>query len=72
MKTTSKSTAQELLTLPQVSKHYGLSPTYLRAVAQNGRLKAFKIGQSWVTTHADVKAFIASRQRRGLYRSDLH
>ena len=67
-----KVSAKELLTLPQVAKEYGLSHGYLRIIAQKGRLNAFKIGPNWVTTRADVRAFIASRQRKGVYRSDIH
>lgn len=70
-----KSNAQEdktrLISLPEASKLYGISHSYLRSIAKNGRLQAQKVGNSWVTTPNDVEEYIASRKRRGVYRTDL-
>jgi excisionase family DNA binding protein len=63
--------SQELITLEEASRRYGLSHAYLRRIAGNGRLKAKKIGRDWVTTPAAVEAYLSSRQKRGVYREDL-
>jgi excisionase family DNA binding protein len=61
----------QLVSLSQAAVLFGLSPTYLRTIARNGRLRAIKVGRDWLTTPADVEAYIASRSKRGAYRGDL-
>ncbi len=61
----------ELISFSEASKRYGLSTNYLREIAASGRLKARKIGNYWVTTPADVEAYISSREKKGYYREDL-
>jgi hypothetical protein len=61
----------ELISLAEAAKRYGLSTNYLRDIATSGRLKARKIGNSWVTTPAAVEDYIASREKKGFYRDDL-
>jgi hypothetical protein len=61
----------ELISLTEAAKRYGLSTNYLRDIATSGRLKARKIGNSWVTTPAAVEDYIASREKKGFYREDL-
>jgi len=58
----------ELITLAQAAQRYGLRQDFLRALARKGRLRAQKLGSFWVTTVADVEAYLASRQRRGRYK----
>jgi hypothetical protein len=60
-----------LISLPEAAEMYSFSANYLSELARKGRLKAQKIGNSWVTTPADVEAYIRSRQRRGMYRNDI-
>lgn len=60
-----------MISLAQAAELYGLSPSYLRTIARNGRLEATKIGNSWVTTPQAVEAYIRSREKKGFYRSDL-
>jgi hypothetical protein len=60
-----------LISLPEAAELYGLSHSYLRAIALSGRLKAQKIGTSWVTTPQNIEDYIASRQTRGAYRGDI-
>jgi excisionase family DNA binding protein len=62
---------QELISLAEAAKRYGFSHDYLRELARKGRLKAQKIAKTWLTTPADVEAYIASRQKRGAYRDDI-
>lgn len=60
-----------LISLSKAAEIYDLSPSYLRTLAQKGRLKAQKVGNSWTTTPADVEEYIRSRKKRGAYREDI-
>ena len=60
-----------LISLPEASELYGFNRYYLAELAQKGRLKAQKIGNNWITTPQDVEVYIASRQRRGVFRDDI-
>ncbi len=60
-----------LISLPEAAELYGFNPVYLGELARKGRLKAKKIGTSWVTTPALVEAYIQSRQKRGAFRDDI-
>ena len=60
-----------LISLPEAAELYGLSHSYLRSLAQKGRLQAQKIGTSWVTTPQAIEEYIGSRKKRGVYRKDL-
>lgn len=62
---------QKLISLSQAAKQYGLTADYLRQLAIKGRLKAYKIGNSWVTTPDDVEAYIRSRQKVGVFKDKL-
>ena len=59
------------ITLVEAAELYGFSRNYLGNLVRKGRLKATKSGGTWLTTPADVEAFIASRKRRGKYRDDI-
>lgn len=61
-----------LISLPEAAELYGFNPDYLGQLARKGRLKAQKVGNSWVTTPYDVEVFILSRQKRGSFRDDVH
>lgn len=61
----------ELISLAEAARRYGFSQEYLSRLARRGRLKAVKIARNWLTTPADVEAFIRSRQRRGKFRNDI-
>ena len=60
-----------LISLPEAAELYGFNAVYLRNLARKGRIKAEKVGNSWVTTPQDVEDYIASRQKRGAYRDDI-
>jgi excisionase family DNA binding protein len=60
-----------LISLPEAAELYGFSADYLRNLAQKGRLKAQKVGPTWVTTLKDVENYIRSRQQRGTFRDDI-
>jgi hypothetical protein len=61
----------ELISLAEAARRYGFSHDYLRLLAVKGKLKAFKIARNWITTPADVEAYIRGRKRRGRYRNDI-
>jgi len=54
-------TVGELITLAEAAAYAGLSHKSLRNYVLLGRLKAKKLGSQWVTTHAAVDAYLASR-----------
>ena len=60
-----------LISLPEAAELYGFSHSYLRSIAKKGRLKAKKVGTSWVTTPQDIEDYITSRDNRGVYRDDI-
>jgi hypothetical protein len=60
-----------LISLHEAAEIYGFSPNYFGNLVRRGRLKAQKVGNSWVTTPKDVESFIASRQDRGVFRDDI-
>ena len=63
--------ASELITLKEAAERFGLSPASLRRYAWEGRLKAQKFGNTWVTTIEAVEGYLASRQRKRSPRKDL-
>jgi len=62
---------QELITITEAARRFGLSPQYLRDIARSGRLRARKMGRDWLTTPADVEIYIQSRRKKGAFREDL-
>ena len=60
-----------LISLSEAASLYGFNPDHLRHLAQKRRLQAQKIGNSWVTTPADVEEYIRSRKKRGVFRDDI-
>ena len=61
----------QLLSLNEAAQLYGFSSDYLRNLAQKGRLRAQKVGTSWVTTPRDIETYIRSRKKRGTFRDDI-
>jgi excisionase family DNA binding protein len=55
-------TVSELITLDEASEYCGLSKHSLSTYIRNGRLKAKKMGNLWVTTKAAVDLYLASRE----------
>lgn len=60
-----------LITLSEAAELYGFSSDYLGQLAVRRRLVAKKLGKFWVTTPADMEAYIQSRQKRGAFRGDI-
>jgi hypothetical protein len=60
-----------LISLPDAAEIYGFDQRYLAALCRRGRLKARKVGNTWITTPQDVEEYIRSRKKRGAYRDDI-
>jgi len=60
-----------LISLSESAETYGFSAQYLSHLAKRGRLKAQKVGNSWITTPASMEDYIRSRKKRGAYRNDI-
>ena len=60
-----------LISLAEAADLYGFSRNYLNNLVSRGRLEASKVGSMWVTTPQDMENFIASRQKRGVFRKDI-
>ncbi len=54
-------TIGELISLQEAAEYAGLAKRSLHNYAQQGRLKAKKIGRMWVTTRAAVDEYLHSR-----------
>lgn len=68
---TNNQNKERLISLAKASELYGFNQAYLATLARKGRLKAIKPGSEWLTTPANVEAYIRSRQKRGVYRDDI-
>ena len=66
-----KNDKTRLISLPEAAELYGFNPQYLSRLAKKGRLRAKKVGNSWVTTPQDVENYIRGRQKKGAYRDDI-
>lgn len=60
-----------LISLAEAAELYGFTADYLSKLARKGRLKAKKLAGVWLTTPEAVEIFIASRQKRGVFREDI-
>lgn len=68
---TQNDSKDRLIPLVEASAIYGFDHAYLTTLARKGRLRARKLGSIWVTTPADMEAYISSRKRVGVYRDDI-
>ena len=51
----------DLISLQEAAEYAGLAKRSLHNYAQQGRLKAKKIGRMWVTTRAAIDEYLLSR-----------
>jgi excisionase family DNA binding protein len=54
-------TVGELITLQEAAEYAGLEKTSLYNYIKRGRLKAKRYGSIWLTTHAAIDKYLASR-----------
>ena len=50
----------KLVSLPQVAKDFGYNSAYLSKLAGEGKLKAWHVGNTWITTRELIEAYIRS------------
>lgn len=55
----------ELISLSEASEFCGLSSDHLRRLAEQGKLKAKKIGRNWVTSRAAIEEYLEKRNPPG-------
>ena len=52
------------LSLEQAATRFGISHSHLKLLARTGKLRAFKIGKSWVTTPEAVAEYLSNPHLR--------
>lgn len=57
--------ADDLISLRQASKEYGLSPNHLRLLVSKGTIWGKKIDTFWVTTNEAVEDYISQVHKTG-------
>lgn len=55
----------DLIPLADASRLSGLSNDHLRRLAEQGKLRAQKIGRNWVTTEKAVEEYLKNRKPPG-------
>lgn len=55
----------ELITLAKASEISGITQDSLRVFVRRGRIKAIKIGASWMTTSAALEEYLNTPRRKG-------
>ncbi len=71
MSTSTNDDKQRLISLAEAAEIYGFNRHYLNNLVRRGRLNAQKVGNTYVTTPADMEEYIQSRQKKGVYRDDI-
>ena len=67
-------TVGELITLQEAAEYAGLERTSLPNYIKRGRLKAKRLGDIWVTTHAAVDEYLRTRSKDNIpkkYRKEI-
>lgn len=55
----------KLISLTDAGAEYGYNPEHLRQLVIAGRLEAWSVGNTWITTRENMEAYLASRKRSG-------
>lgn len=55
---------EDLLSLSEAGRLSGLSPHTLAQQAERGRLRARKVGGTWITTHQWLEEYLVKHSRR--------
>ncbi len=53
------------MTLPEAAAALGLAPSTLRLQVKRHKLKAYRMGDRWYVTDAEVARYAAENQRKG-------
>ena len=59
----------QILTVPEISKFFGVTKKTVYAWCKDGHLPAFKIGQEWMVRQTDLQRMINAKvsKRRDLF-----
>ena len=49
-----------LVSIGDVAKKYGYHPKYFSRLAAQGKIKAWRIGPIWATTHENIRTYLDS------------
>lgn len=56
---------EELISLAEGAKKYGVHPDYLRFLVLNGKVRVQKIGRNWITTASWLDEYFTRHRRNG-------
>ena len=56
-----KMTEKPYLSIHEVAKHFGVTPTTVYRLAQRGDLPGFKIGNQWRFSHMMLESWVADQ-----------
>ena len=54
-----------LVSISDVAADYGYHPSYLTRMAAEGKLLAWFVGKSWITTRENIELYIKKKRPRG-------
>ena len=57
--------AAKEITVPELAKRLGCSIPHAQALIRKGEMRGRKVARGWVTTTAEVDAYIAKRKPKG-------
>jgi len=57
--------AKPYLTVEDVAKRFGVNPTTVYRLVQQGRLPGFKVGNQWRFSEIRLEEWVADRERVG-------
>ena len=55
----------ELVSVQQVAEEFGYDPKHLSKMAKQGKLVAWRIGNTWATTRALIEEYVKSNPKPG-------
>jgi excisionase family DNA binding protein len=56
---------QDLLTVAEATKKYGLSGGFLRRLLRQRRIEGRRMGNSWVIVSSSLDAYLKSERKKG-------
>ena len=59
------SVPRDVMTLVEAAAEFGLQPSTLRVLINNGRLEATKLGRDWFVTRKAMRTYLESRAPQG-------
>lgn len=56
---------QDLLTVAEATKKYGLSGSFLRRLLRQRRIEGRRMGNSWVIVSSSLETYLKSERKKG-------